>query len=256
MRKVQLLTALLLSAGCMVTYGQVQHTTRPIGDAVSKALAKGVLNTGDARPFHIRVLVSEPQNQQSPYGATIEEWWTSPDQWRREVTDKSGMRQRIVVVGGRKTELDEGAYFPLWLRWFVTALFDPVPNAAAWTASGGVIEQIILPNGSKSYACARAKSKIGSGDRATDAFSNVCFDGEGRLQFVGSPAYSMEFRDYRGFGKKQIARKLVENPEPGTELVGEVTALEDESKAAGPIGLFVRYLRTMTASARSQSPRK
>ena len=159
-------------------------------------------------------------------------------QWRREVTDKSGMRQRIVVVGGRKTELDEGAYFPLWLRWFVTALFDPVPNAAAWTASGGVIEQIILPNGSKSYACARAKSKIGSGDRATDAFSNVCFDGEGRLQFVGSPAYSMEFRDYRGFGKKQIARKLVENPEPGTELVGEVTALEDESKAAGPIGLF------------------
>jgi hypothetical protein len=102
-----------------------------------------------------------------------------------------------------------------------------------------VIEQVVLSNGSKSYACARAKSKIGSGDRATDAFSNVCFDGEDRLQFVGSPSYSMEFRDYRGFGKKQIARKLVEDPEPGTELVGEVTALEEISNAIGQDKLFV-----------------
>jgi hypothetical protein len=183
-------------------------------------------------------MVAEPAEQQSPYQGTLEEWWVSPDQWRREVTAKSGMRQTIVVVGGTKTELDEGDYFPLWLRTFVTAIFNPVPNAAAWTASGGVIEQITMPNGNKSDACARAKSTIGLGDRATDAFSNVCFDGEGRLQFVGSPAYAMEFHDYRKFGGKQIARRLIAHPEPGTEIVGEVTELAETSLATEPATRF------------------
>jgi hypothetical protein len=239
MRKVEFLLALLFSAACLVVHDQVQRTTRPIGDAVSKALATGMLTTQDGRPFHVRIVVSEPANQQSPYQGTIEEWWRSPDQWRREVTARSGIRQTIVVVGGKKTELDEGDYFPLWLRRFVMAVFDPVPNAAAWQASGGVIEQITLSNGSKSDACARARSKIGSGDRATDAFSNVCFDGKGRLQFVGSPSYAMEFHDYRGFGKKQIARRLVDHPEPGTELVGDVTVLEEMSQTTDQAEIFV-----------------
>jgi hypothetical protein len=56
MRKIQNLIALLLSAGCLVAYGQIQRTTRPIGDAVSKALAKGALTVDGARPFHIRVM--------------------------------------------------------------------------------------------------------------------------------------------------------------------------------------------------------
>jgi hypothetical protein len=239
MRQVEFLLFLLFSTACLVAHGQVQRTTRPIGDAVSKALATGVPTTQGGRPFHIRIVVSEPANQQSPYQGAIEEWWSSPDQWRREVTARSGIRQTIVVIGAKKTELDEGDYFPLWLRRFVLAVFDPVPNAAAWQASGGVIEQITLSNGSKSDACARAKSKIGSGDRATDAFSNVCFDGEGRLQFVGSPSYAMEFHDYRGFGKKQIARRLVDHPEPGTELVGDVTVLEEMPQTTSPAEIFV-----------------
>jgi hypothetical protein len=227
------------TAACLVAHGQIQRTTRPIGDAVSRALATGVLTTQGGRPFHVRIVVSEPANQQSPYQGTIEEWWRSPEQWRREVTARSGIRQTIVVIDGKKTEVDEGDYFPLWLRSFVTAVFDPVPNAAAWQASGGVIEQITLSDGSKSDACARAKSKIGSGDRATDAFSNVCFDGEGRLHFVGSPSYAMEFHDYRGFGKKKIARRLVDHPEPGTEIVGDVTVLEEMSQTTSPAEIFV-----------------
>ncbi len=188
--------------------------------------------TGEgAKPFHIRITISEPENPQSPYQGTIEEWWVSPDKWRREVSAKDGMRQTIVTLDGKKTEKDEGDYFPLWLRDFVTATFDPIPNAAAWTGSGIVIEQVTMPNGDKSDACARAESKIGTGEGATDAFSNVCFDGEGRLKFFGSPAYSMEFSDYRGFGKKQIARRLVSDPESGTTLVGQVNQLQDESKA-------------------------
>jgi hypothetical protein len=228
----------LLAALCATANSQIKRVTVPLGDKVARALAKTQLTGPNAQPFHIKVIVSEPENTQSPYQGSIEEWWQSDDQWRREVVAKDGLRQTIVVAAGKRTERDEGDYFPLWLRSFVTAVFDPLPNAAAWQSSGGKIEQIILPNGAMSDACVRGKSKIGSGDRATDAFSNICFDGEDRLKSIVTPRYSMEFADYAGFGKKQIARKLTDDPEPGTELVGLVTKLENESKSDAGSKLF------------------
>ena len=238
MRKIEFLSALILVALCSPLCGQIKRTSVPIGDALARALAKGSITGEGARPFHIRVEVSEPENPQSPYQGSFEEWWVSPDQWRREVTDKDGMRQTIVVAGGKKTEKDEGDYFPVWLRNFVKAVFDPIPNAAQWAGSGLMIEQTIFPNGAKTDACARTESRIGSADRDSKVYFNVCFDEDGRLKFFGSPGYSMEFHDYRGFGKKQIARKLGSNPESGTALLGLVTVLEDESKAKGAADLF------------------
>jgi hypothetical protein len=95
-----------------------------------------------------------------------------------------------------------------------------------------------MPNGAKTDACARAKSTIGSGAQATDAFSNLCFDGSGRLKFYGSPRYSMEFSDYHAFGKKDVPRHLVDHPEPGTGIVGVVSVLEDLGKAKAPTDVF------------------
>jgi len=225
------MAAILALGTCATAVGQIRQTSVPLGDALNRALEKTSLTGQDARPFHIRVIVSEPANPQSPYQGTIEEWWSSPTEWRREVTTKQGIRQTIIVADGKKSERDEGDYFPLWMRSFVTALFDPVPDATAWTASGLTIDQTIMPNGDKSYACARITSKIGTGDRATDGFSNICFDSQGRFQFIGSPRFSMSFSHYRNFGKRQVACALGDAPEPGTELGGDVTLLEDLSKA-------------------------
>lgn len=241
--KALTLAGFLFAAVIPFANSQIKRTSIPMGEALTKALNKTLLTGPGARPFHIRIVVSEPENPQSPYQGAIEEWWTSADQWRREVTDRDGLKQTIVVSNGKKTEHDEGDYFPLWLRGFVFAAFDPVPNAAAWTASGLQIEQITMPNGDRSDACARAQSKIGTGDRATDAFSNVCFDSDGKLKFFGSPRYGMEFHDYRGFGKKQFPRQFVHNTEPGTRLVGAVTILEDESKAQNTTDLFTPLTR-------------
>jgi hypothetical protein len=237
MQKRCLFAAIFAVGLCTTAHSQIRQASVPLGDAISKALAKGLLTGEGSRPFHIRVIVSEPENQQSPYQGTIEEWWSLSTQWRREVTAKEGMHQTIIVVNGKKGERDEGDYFPLWLRNFVTALFDPVPDASAWTANGVTIDQTIMPNGDKSDACARIKSKIGTGDRITDGFSNVCFDDKGRFKFIGSPRFSMSFNHYRGFGEKDIARALGDAPEPGTGLGGDVVQLEDLSKAMRD-GLF------------------
>jgi hypothetical protein len=227
---------LLFSALCL--NAQIKKTSVPLGDAIEKALEKSSLTKGDVRPFHIRMVIDEPENPQSPYQGTIEEWWASDQQWRRLVTGKEGLRQTVVVNNGAATEKDEGDYFPLWLSSFVTALFDPVPDGEAFRQSGATIDQITLPNGQQSSPNARLKFKVGTGVRATDAFANISFDNEGRIGFYGSPRYSMEFHDYRGIGKKQVARMLVDHPEPGTELVGKVVILEDLSKVADAYELF------------------
>jgi hypothetical protein len=201
---------------------QIKRTSVPIGDAVDTALKQTLLTGEDGRSFHLKVLVSEPENKQSPYQGTIEEWWNSPEKWRREVVVKGGMRQTIVFVDGKKTEKDEGDYFPLWMRDFEMAVVEPLPDLAPWKATGMTIDQVTMPNGARSDACARAQSKLGTGDRATDAFSVLCFDPGGRLKSFVTPRFSMEFNDYRKFGDKQVARHLVDSPEPGTTLVGEV----------------------------------
>jgi hypothetical protein len=218
---------LLVLSSCVTALpAQMKHTSVPLGNTLNKALNHQTLTGPDARPFHIRVVIAEPENPQSPYQGTIEEWWGSPQQWRREITAKSGLRQTIVVASAAKTEEDIGDYFPHWLRTFETAAFDPVPDHDAWTASGAQIEQTIFPNGMQSPPCARIVTKIGTGDRAGNAYSNVCFDAQGRLNFIGSPGYSMEFHDYAGFEKKQFPRKFIDNPESGTTLVGTVVTLE------------------------------
>jgi hypothetical protein len=232
MKSLSFWVAALVISACSVTLGQTQRSTIPLGDAIEHALEESSLTYGDARPFHIRVSVTEPENPQSPYQGTVEEWWASATEWRREVTGKDGLHQAIVVSGGSKSEKDEGDYFPLWLRRFVNALIDPIPNANAYKTSKAVIEQLTFANGLQSDACLRSQSKIGIGDRATDAFSGICFEKNGRLKYFFSPRDGLQFHDYKPFGKKEIAWKYVEDPEPGTTLVGEVLVLEDLSNTA------------------------
>jgi hypothetical protein len=239
----------LASATCGA---QIKQTSMPLGNAVGVALQKGSLTGDGARPFHIRLTVSEPENPQSPYQGTIEEWWSAADQYRLQATVKGGMRQTVVMTGGKKTEKDEGDYFPLWLRMFLVALNEPVRNAQALAASGSTINQITMPDGRKSDACARGQSKVGTGDRATETFTVVCFDGDGRLKSYVSPGYGMEFTDFRSFGTKQIARTLSSDPEPGTHLVGKVELLEELNGAIDTLfaplatddNRFVRRVRT------------
>ncbi|HEY9125649.1 MAG TPA: energy transducer TonB [Acidobacteriaceae bacterium] len=216
----------------------MKRTQVPLGDTLRKALEDSSLTGPKGQPFHVRVVVSEPENAQSPYQGTIEEWWRSADMWRRVVTDKDGMRQTIVMSHGMETERDEGDYFPLWLRSFVTALFDPVPGAAQLESSKVMIEQITLPNGDKSDACVNSGKKIGSENQSIEAWWNVCFDAKARLKFVGSPRYNMSFEDYKGFGNLQVARKLYDDPESGTRVVGAVEVLEDGIAHAGDDDLF------------------
>jgi len=208
---------------------RVKETSVPLGNALDHALRQSSLTGTNAKPFHLKVHLLESTNPPSPYQAEIEEYWVSPQQWRRTL-DTPDFKQSLIVNGDQTSEQNTGDYYPLWLKSFVTGIFDSVPNADQWNKLDAKITQITLPNGQRSDACARMKFKIGSDTVSNDAFANVCFDGAGLLNFVGSPGYSMEFHDYKRFGEKMIARRYQDDPEPGTELVAKVVLLEELKK--------------------------
>ena len=218
-----------------VCFGQrVTETSVPLGKALDHALELSALTGANAKPFHLKVHLFESTNPPSPYRAEIEEYWVSPQQWRRSI-DTPEFKQTLIMNGDQITEQNTGDYYPLWLTSFITGIFDPVPNADQWNKLDAKISQITLPSGQHSDACARMKFKVGSDTVNNDAFANVCFDGAGLLKFVGSPSYSMEFHDYQRFGKKMVARRYEDDPEPGTELVANVVLLEELKKPDGTL---------------------
>ncbi len=220
----------ILIATATLSIGQnVKQTSVPLGDALNHALQESSLTGVDAKPFHLKMHLFESTNPSSDYRAEIEEYWVAPRQWRRTI-DAPDFKQTLIVNGDQVSEQNAGDYYPLWLKSFVTAISDPIPNAEQWNRVDTKITQITLPNGLHSDACARAKFKIGSETVKNDAFGNLCFDGQGMLKFVGWPGYDMEFHDYQRFGKKMVARRYQDDPEPGTELVANVTLLEEWKK--------------------------
>ena len=228
LRVFALSSALLLMP--MVSSSQrVTETSVPLANALNHALEESSLTGANAGPFHLKVHLFESTNPSSDYRAEIEEYWVSPQQWRRSI-DTPDFKQTIVVNGDQVSEQNTGDYYPLWLKAFITGIFDPVPNPEEWNKLNARITQITLPNGQRSDACTRTRFQIGTDKVKNDAFGTVCFDAVGLLKFVGSLGYGMEFHDYQRFGKKMIARRYQHDPEPGTELVANVTLLEELKK--------------------------
>jgi TonB family protein len=223
------ISALLLLNARVCCGQRVTETSVPLGNALNHALEQSSLTGVNAKPFHIKVHLFESTNPTSPYHAEIEEYWVSLLQWRRTI-DSEKFEQTLIVNGEQVSEQNTGDYYPLWLRSFITGIFDLVPNVDQWNKLDAKVMQITLPNGQRSDACARMKFKLGSDTVDNDAFASVCFDGSGLLKFIGSPSYSMEFHDYKSFATKMVARRYQDDPEPGTELVANVVLLEELKK--------------------------
>jgi len=56
-------------------------------------------------------------------------------------------------------------------------------------------------------------------------FYVFCFDSSGLLEDVTTPQYSVEFKNYKGFKSKRVARLLVTYPEPGVTIEANITEL-------------------------------
>jgi hypothetical protein len=237
--------------------------TIPFGDAANRALAQSLLTLPGSPAFHLKVVVSEPKEPYSDYKAEIEEYWVSPEKWRR-VIHSSDYSQTVVVNGDKAFVQDDDDYFPVWLQNVITALFNPIPNLQELKQRN---LKVPLPGLWESLLpCVNVRAKIGVPPVQAPAFSVVCFrEPAGLLDDIVTPEYSAEFSDYQNFLGKQVPHRMTFDPEPGRTIearIAELTPLEKGSPSLFEVsestpgkdilpGIFVKQAELMALSVRT-----
>ncbi len=213
-------TAILALLVCCVSSALSQKRVA-LADISDRAASISTLAAPDTPAFHLKAVITETTNPDSDYKAEVEEYWVTPDKWKRTVKSPE-FSQTVVVNGDKYFEQDSGEYYPQWLRELVSAIFQPLPMLEQLKQTKS---EIMVPSGgAHSMSCARFESKVGDAPTQNSVFSVFCFSGSPTIvDSVVTPGYSVEFKDYKAFGVKRIARRLVSDPEPGTTIEAEVT---------------------------------
>jgi hypothetical protein len=207
----------------IATPAQTRHTIQ-LSDATDRALRKSQLTLPGSAPFHIKFSIRETTNPQSDRHAEVEEYWVSSGKYRRTIQSPA-FSQTLIVNGDAISETDTGDYYPYWLYQVVTAIFDPVPFAAQLQQTK---QEIAEPSGgANDRVCGDLRFRV---DRIL-----VCFEGSGRLESVFTKGYSAQFKEYQKFGSKQVARRIVTEPEYKSEIDAAVTELEPLPQPQGDL---------------------
>lgn len=186
--------------------------------ALNRALKTSSL-TFEGRPFHAVMLIASAEKG---YSGRVEVWWVSGSKYRLVVASPQ-FSQEKVVNGDRTAEKNDGDYYPRWLENFVLALMDPVPMEKNFRGRTGTV--MLGPEVTSS--CLRRDDRPGGiTDQLT--WGMVCFSGsEPRLASVLTTNVSIEFKDWKRFDEKQIARTYQTDVLDYRPVMGRLTTLEE-----------------------------
>jgi outer membrane biosynthesis protein TonB len=226
MRSGLLLSLTLLSL-LMVSAQEPRDKVVSIGQAADHAIKQSKLTLAGGTPFHLKAHITNAGAAKPEYSAEVEEYWASPEKWRRTV-QSAGFSQTLVVNGGKVFEKLTGDYYPFWLRDLVTALFDPLPMVDQLRAMRGQLE--IPEDSAKSNSCLNMQFKVGIAPAQNSLTYAFCFGGKGGLlQAVLTPGYKAQFADYQPFRKQMTARTIKAEFAPGLSLTAKVIELAELS---------------------------
>ncbi len=188
-----------------------------LGVVADRAVQQSKLIVPGSKAFHLKAEILETTDRNSNYHAKIEEYWVSPTKWKRTI-ESPDFSQALVVNGDAVSEKNTGDYFPFWLDELVTAMVDPLPMLDSLKQAN---IQVAKPHGSEnSTTCADLHARV---DRWV-----ICFEGgHGLLASVFTKGYAAEFREYKTFAEKRVARRIVINPESGTTIEAHITELTE-----------------------------
>ena len=196
-----------------------------VGEAADHAVQQSKLTLAGGTPFHLKAHIANSGTPKPEYSADVEEYWVSPEKWRRTV-EAAGFSQTLIANGGQVSEKITGDYYPFWLRNMVTALLDPLPMVDQLKSMRGQVE---IPQDSlKSSSCMNMQLKAGTPPAQNTISYAFCFGGKiGLLQAVLTPGYKAQFDDYLPFKKKMVARIVRAEFMPGATLTAKVTELTE-----------------------------
>jgi len=196
-----------------------------IAQAVDNAVQQSKLTLAGNAPFHLKAHITNSGAPKPEYTADVEEYWVSPEKWRRTV-QAAGFSLTLIINGGAVSEKLTGDYYPFWLHDLVTALFDPLPMADQLKAIQGQLE--IPEDSAQSNSCLNMQAKVGIAPAQNSLGMGFCFGGRGGLlQAAVTPGYKAQFDNYLPFKKKMVARTIKAEFAPGLVLTAKITQLVD-----------------------------
>jgi hypothetical protein len=213
----------LLAATAMAQEDQGKIVS--VGEAADHAVQQSKLTLAGGAPFHLKAHIAGAGAPKPEYSADVEEYWLSPEKWRRTV-ETAGFSQTLIANGGQVSETIKGDYYPFWLHDLVTALLDPLPMVDQLKSMRGQVE---IPQDSlKSNSCMNMQLKTGTPPAQNTIPYAFCFGGKiGLLQAVLTPGYKAQFDDYLPFKKKMVARTVRAEFAPGLTLAARITELSE-----------------------------
>ena len=205
----------------MPGFSQVQGEKVDGEVALDRALKTSSL-TFEGKPFHA---VIEIGTAGTAYSGRVEVWWVNETKYRLVVKSPQ-FGQEKTVNGDRVSEKNEGDYYPRWLENFVLAVIDPVPMAKNFRGHGGAV----MLGSQITRSCLQRDDRPGGiTDQLT--WGSICFSGtEPHLGSVQTTNIYMEYTDWKGFGKKQIARTYSTDVPDYKTVTGRLTTLEELKK--------------------------
>lgn len=214
-----------LAAIVMAQKEDEQGKVVSVAEAADHAVQQSKLTLPGGTPFHLKAHIASSGAFQQEYSADVEEYWVSPEKWRRTVA-ATGFSQTLIDNGGQISETISGDYYPFWLHNMVTALLDPLPMVDQLKSMHGQVE---IPQDSlKSSSCMNMQLKAGTPPAQNTISYAFCFGGKiGLLQAVLTPGYKAQFDDYLPFKKKMVARTVRAEFMPGATLTAKVTELTE-----------------------------
>ncbi|HEV2490879.1 MAG TPA: energy transducer TonB [Candidatus Acidoferrales bacterium] len=196
----------------------------PVGDALQYAVQKSTICEPGAAPFHLKTQTTSAYNFGIDLTADIEEYWVSPEKWRRTI-HAPGFDQTIIVNGKSRFEQDSADYYPIWLQDIVTAIFDVVPPQTL-TEIASLNDTVSLADGNDrvGYHPTSTDGKVFSTwSGAIDFESN-----SGLLNNIFTMSFDAVYSEYKPFHGKQIARAIETFPPvPRGDVNTRITELSD-----------------------------
>jgi hypothetical protein len=220
--------ALILTGLLLVTAVSLAEDAQRM---VRKAAEKCTLNQPGTKPFHLKAELapSLERDKGSKRTGSVEIWWASPTQWKRDARSDE-FHQILIVSGGKEWQQTEGEYFPEWLRELSVALIEPIPDLDA------VLKQVADSDVRNLMGSVHVSWEMMSSDGKIEKAMGAGIDVDGRtglLSYGGALGWGGGYKDYQNFHGRMVARK-VSGGSP--EVTARVTILEDLKDI--PNGLF------------------
>jgi len=173
---------------------------------VRKAIEHSTLDQSGIPPFHLKAILSPSfeRDRDSNRNGTVEIWWASPTQWKRNLTGP-GFHFVEITDGTRHWQHTEGDYFPEWLRELSVAIIRPVTDRDQFFAHIKTAE-VSTMMGTTHFSWMEFSSN-GTISKAMGAGLTI-YDNSGLLFYGSGFGWSFSHKDYSAFHKLLIARTV------------------------------------------------